>query len=118
MLPISYKSILAVALPMMVSGFIQSIVLITDASFLSRYSTEAFDALGNAGLIYITLYIMLGGMSEGSQIIIARRIGEERFDAIGRIFEERTTLFDLVMQAVSSYFGFLVVAHWLIVYCG
>ena len=38
--------------------------------------------------------------------------------AIGRIFEERTTLFDLVMQAVSSYFGFLVVAHWLIVYCG
>jgi hypothetical protein len=38
--------------------------------------------------------------------------------AIGRIFEERTTLFDLVMQAVSSYFGFLVVAPWLIVYCG
>ena len=64
MLSISYKSILAVALPMMVSGFIQSIVLITDASFLSRYSTEAFDALGNAGLIYITLYIMLAGMSE------------------------------------------------------
>lgn len=38
--------------------------------------------------------------------------------AIGRIFEERTTFFALVMQAVSSYFGFLVVAHGLIVYCG
>lgn len=37
---------------------------------------------------------------------------------MGRIFEERTTFFALVMQAVSSYFGFLVVAHGLIVYCG
>jgi hypothetical protein len=34
---------------------------------------------------------------------------------IGRIFEERTTFFALVMQAVSSDFGFLVVAHGLIV---
>ena len=34
---------------------------------------------------------------------------------IGRIFEYRTTFFALVMQAVSSDSGFLVVAHWLIV---
>jgi len=49
MLDFRYKTLLGVALPMMVSGFIQSIVLITDASFISRYSTEAFDALGNGG---------------------------------------------------------------------
>ena len=36
MLSLNYKSILGVALPMMVSGFIQSIVLISDASFISR----------------------------------------------------------------------------------
>jgi hypothetical protein len=35
---------------------------------------------------------------------------------IGRIFEYRTTFFALVMQAVSSDFGFLVVAHGLILY--
>jgi hypothetical protein len=33
---------------------------------------------------------------------------------IRRIFEYRTTFFALVMQAVSSDFGFLVVAHLLI----
>jgi putative MATE family efflux protein len=86
MLDLRYKTILAVALPMMVSGFIQSIVLLTDASFIARYSTEAFDAVGNGGLLYVTMYMTLLGMGDGAQIIIARRIGEERSDAIGRIF--------------------------------
>ena len=93
---------------MMVSGFIQSIVLITDASFISRYSTDAFDALGNGGLIYITLYMMLVGMSDGSQIIIARRIGENRIDAIGRIFG--TTVFTLLMIGTILF----LVLHFLI----
>ncbi len=70
----------------MVSSFIQSIVLITDAAFLSRYSTLAFDAVGNAGLIYITVYMALAGMGDGAQILIARRIGQENTNAIGRIF--------------------------------
>lgn len=86
MLDLRYKTIIAVALPMMVSGFIQSIVLLTDASFIARYSTEAFDAVGNGGLLYVTMYMTLLGMGDGAQIIIARRIGEERPDAIGRIF--------------------------------
>lgn len=86
MLDLRYKTILGVALPMMVSGFIQSIVLITDSYYVSRVSTDAFDAVGNGGLWFITMYMMLIGMGDGAQIIIARRIGENRSDAIGRIF--------------------------------
>ena len=86
MLELRYKTILGVALPMMVSGFIQSIVLITDAAFISRYSTEAFDAVGNGGLIFVTMYMCLLGLGDGSQIIIARRIGEKRPEEIGRVF--------------------------------
>jgi multidrug resistance protein, MATE family len=108
MLDFRYKTLLGVALPMMVSGFIQSIVLITDASFISRYSTDAFDALGNGGLIYITMYMMVVGMSDGSQIIIARRIGENRIDAIGRIFG--TTVFTLLMIGTMLF----LVLHFLI----
>jgi Na+-driven multidrug efflux pump len=70
---------------MMVSGFIQSIVLITDSAFISRYSIEGFDAVGNAGLAYITFYMMMLGMSDGAQILMARRIGESRSDQLGRI---------------------------------
>jgi putative MATE family efflux protein len=70
---------------MMVSGFIQSIVLITDSAYISRYSIEGFDAVGNAGLAYITFYMMMLGMSDGAQILMARRIGESRSDQLGRI---------------------------------
>lgn len=86
MLDFRYKTILSVAVPLMISSFIQSIVLITDSSFISRYSTEAFDAVGNGGLLYITMYMALAGMGDGAQILIARRIGQENTDAIGRIF--------------------------------
>lgn len=85
-LDLRYKTILSVAVPLMVSSFIQSIVLITDSSFISRYSTEAFDAVGNGGLIYITLFMALAGMGDGAQILIARRIGENNTSSIGRIF--------------------------------
>ena len=78
MLEISYKSILKVALPLMFSSFIQSIVLNTDAAFLSRHSMLAFDASGNAGLIYVTIFFALTGMADGIQILIARRIGQDR----------------------------------------
>jgi MATE family multidrug resistance protein len=86
MLDLRYKTILGVALPMMVSGFIQSIVMITDSAFISRFSTEAFVAVGNSGLLYVTMFMCLIGMADGTQIIIARRIGEERPEAIGRVF--------------------------------
>ena len=86
MLDFTYKSILKVALPLMFSSFIQSIVLITDAAFLSRHSTLAFDASGNAGLIYVTIYFALTGMADGIQILIARRIGQKKQSEIKRIF--------------------------------
>jgi putative MATE family efflux protein len=96
MLDLKYKTILAVALPLMVSSFIQSIVLLTDVSFLSRYSTLAFDASGNAGLIYLTAIVALAGLSDGAQILIARRIGQGRQDAVGRIFGASFTLLSLI----------------------
>lgn len=86
MLDLRYRTILSVALPLMVSSFIQSVVMITDTAFLSRYSTLSFDAAGNGGLLYVTAFMALAGMGDGSQILIARRIGQKNIDAIGRIF--------------------------------
>lgn len=97
-LDLKYKTILSVAVPLMVSSFIQSVVLLTDSAFLSRFSTLAFDASGNAGLLYVTVFVSLMGMSDGVQILIARRIGENRKEAIGRIFGTSVfTLFCLVV---------------------
>lgn len=86
MLSLSYRTILSVAIPLMGSSFIQSIVLLTDSSFLSRYDTLAFDAAGNGGLIYITMFMTLVGLNEGTQIMMARRVGEKRLSELSEIF--------------------------------
>lgn len=102
----SYKQLLKVAVPMMISGFIQSIVMITDSAFISRYSTDAFDAVGNGGLLYITMYMCLTGMGDGAQIIIARRFGSNQASRIGRIFGTSaiTNLILAILLFVLLYF--------------
>lgn len=107
MLDLRYQTILKVALPMMVSGFIQSIVLITDASFISRYSTEAFDAVGNGGLLYITVFMTIMGLGDGAQIIMARRIGEKNDAAISAIFGT-TLLTNFVLASLLFLFLYFV----------
>lgn len=108
MLDLSYRSILRMAIPLMASTFIQSVVLITDSFFLSRYDIIAFDAAGNGGLVYITLIMLLVGMSDGSQILMARRIGEGKQNFLARIFG--TTLlnnFAITIILFSSIFLFI-----------
>lgn len=103
MLSLSYRTILSVALPLMGSSFIQSIVLLTDSSFLSRYSTHAFDAAGNAGLIYITVFMAVIGFSDGAQILFARRIGQQRTDTLGRIFGTSILTIFLVVVLLFTF---------------
>lgn len=103
MLDLRYRTIFLVALPLMGASFIQSLVLITDAAFLSRHSTLAFDASGNAGLIYITLFVALQGIGDGSQIIQARRIGAKRISELSTILG--TTVWTNLFLALILFFG-------------
>lgn len=97
MLDTRYSSILRVALPLMLSGFIQSILAMTDASFLSRYSTLAYDASGSASMWYVTLHMAFVGMADGAQILMARKIGEKDLTGVARVFQ-------------SAFFNFLLIA--------
>ena len=108
MLDYKYKTILRVALPLMVSSFIQSIVMISDGAFLSRYDTLAFDACGNASLIYVTLFMAINGLSDGVQILIARRIGQDKQHAIGRIFGTSIFTIGLVSLLLFLFLYFIV----------
>ncbi|MBW7867701.1 MAG: MATE family efflux transporter [Brumimicrobium sp.] len=101
-LPITYGHILKVALPLMFGTFVQSIVMITDSSFLSRYSTLSFDAAGNAGLVYVTAYMGLTGLSDAVQIILARRIGEKRKSELNEILQ--SSFFVLASFALLFFF--------------
>lgn len=103
MLDIRYSSILRVALPMMLSGFIQSIISITDAAFLGHYSTLAYDASGSAGLWYITLYMVFIGLSDGAQIVMAQRIGENKPEGVAGAFQSNFVLLLLAAVLVTVF---------------
>lgn len=92
MLKTNYTAILKVAIPLMAGTFVQSLVMITDAAILSRYSTLSFDASGNAGLIYVSLFMGLTGLGDAGQIIIARRIGQKNNSSINGILQSSFAL--------------------------
>ncbi len=115
MLDIRYKTIISVALPLMASSFIQSIVLITDSAFISRYDTLAFDAVGNGGLLYITMYVTLLGLGDGAQILIARRIGQNKLKSISKIFS--TSIFVLSLVAILLFILlYFIMPEWIMSY--
>lgn len=110
-----YKSILKVAAPLMLGTFIQSLVMITDASFLSRFSTISFDASGNAGLIYVTLFMGMNGLGDAAQIIQARRIGKQESNLIHQFFQSSIFL-NLTIGVVFLLLVLLVIPNMLLSY--
>ncbi|MEX1191427.1 MAG: MATE family efflux transporter [Brumimicrobium sp.] len=95
----TYPALMRMALPLMVGTFIQSIVMITDAAFLSRFSTLSFDASGNAGLIYVTLFMGLTGFGDAAQIVMARRAGEGKNNQVNGLMQS-SLLINLLFGAL------------------
>lgn len=84
---ISYKNILGIALPIIISGVAQNVINVTDTMLLGRLDKVALGAGGNAGIFYFILVITGMGFTTGAQIIMGRRNGEKNFSQIGKVFD-------------------------------
>ena len=80
------RSIFNMALPVMLGSFIQFIIMFTDTAFLGHVGILALNTAGNASLVYLTLFITVQGLSEGLQILFARRLGSQQNEAIRELF--------------------------------
>ena len=58
----------------------------TDTAFLGRVGEVELGASAIAGVYYLAIFMMAFGFSIGAQILIARRNGEQQYQAIGPIF--------------------------------
>lgn len=84
---VTYKEIWKIAYPIILGSIVQNIISVTDTAFLGRVGEIELGAAAIGGVFYITL-IMLGfGFSIGTQIIVARRYGENRQNEIGKTIE-------------------------------
>ncbi len=100
------KKIFQVTYPIFLTLIAQNIINVTDTAFLGRVSEVALGASAIGGVFYIAIYFVGFGFSQGAQIMIARRNGEQNYAAIGPIFNN-ALLFNFLLAvlifAVSFY---------------
>ncbi|MCB2221614.1 MAG: MATE family efflux transporter [Bacteroidetes bacterium] len=98
---VKYLDIWKIAYPIILGSIAQNLLNITDTAFLGRVGEIELGA-GAIGGVYYFAIIMLGwGFGIGTQIIVARRNGEEDFPAIGRTIHHG--LYFLVPLAILTF---------------
>lgn len=86
----SRKDIWGIALPILVSLFVQNLINITDTAFMGRVGQVELGASALAGVLYLAFYMITFGFSTGAQILMARRNGEAKYRALGPIMIQGT----------------------------
>ena len=82
---IRYIDIFKLSMPIMIGSAVQNIITLTDAFFLGRVGQTEFAAIGLVGIFYLMITTIGYNFSKAGQIMIARRVGEGDFRAIGKI---------------------------------
>ncbi len=98
---ITYKSILLVALPIILESLAQNVLNITDTAFMGRVGETSLGAAAIGSVFYFAFIMIAFGLGIGSQIIIARRVGENKSKAVGKVFVQ--TQYILVLIALSIF---------------
>ena len=96
---ISYSRIWSIAYPIIIGSVAQNVINVTDTAFLGRLGEVALGGGAIGGLFYLAVIMFGWGFGVGTQIVIARRNGEQAYRSIGRTVEH-TLLFLLSLALV------------------
>lgn len=95
-LDLSYREIWRISAPIMLGSAAQNVIALSDAVLLYHLGEIEFAAIGFVGVFYITIAAIGYSFSRGGQIMIARRMGEGRQEAVGHTFHTML-LFELCL---------------------
>ncbi len=107
----SYRDIWKVSLPIIIGSAAQNVVAMTDSVFLYYRSEDDFAAIGFVATFYIIVAAIGFGFSRGGQILIARLVGQERKESVGRTFYSMV-YFEIIL-ALLLFFFMTYGAYWL-----
>lgn len=105
---LSTKNIFRITYPVFLTLVVQNIINVTDTAFLGRVSEVALGASAIGGVYYLAIFMVGFGFSQGAQIIIGRRNGEQKLSQIGPIFRNGMffiLLLSLLFFALSAFFN-------------
>ena len=80
------KQIWLIAYPILISLIMEQMIGMTDTAFLGRVGEVELGASAIAGVFYMVIFMVAFGFSIGTQILIARRNGEQQYHEIGPLF--------------------------------
>lgn len=87
----------------MLGSAAQNVIALSDAVLLYHKGETEFAAIGFVGVFYLTIAAIGYGFSRGGQIMIARRMGEGRPEAVGYTFHAML-LFELALACIMWAF--------------
>ncbi|RZT96519.1 putative MATE family efflux protein [Ancylomarina subtilis] len=101
---IDSKSIWTIAYPIILGSVAQNIISVTDTAFLGHLSETALGAAAIATIFYFAIVMLVWGFGLGTQIVIARRVGEQNYTLVGKTFIHA---FYFLMFSGVLLFGFM-----------
>ncbi len=101
------KQIWNVSSPIFLSLLAQTIIGVTDTAFLGRVGEVELGASTMGSLFYICVFTIAFGFSTGSQIIIARRNGEQRYKDVGPVMIQGSFFLLIIAVFVFSFSKFM-----------
>ncbi|MGB0166253.1 MAG: MATE family efflux transporter, partial [Luteibaculum sp.] len=105
-LELNFKSVMRVASPIMLGGFVQFVLTFVDTAFLGHIGELELNAAGNAGLIYITMFLVAQGLGDALQILTSRRLGENRSQDLKNLFWNAVLLLLIISLLCFLLVGF------------
>ena len=83
---VNYKNIWNMSYPILLCLIMQQLIGITDIIFLGRLGEVELGASALGSTYFFTVFMVAFGFSNGAQIIMARRNGEQNYEEIGKVF--------------------------------
>lgn len=108
----SHRKIWNIAYPIILGSIAQNLIAVTDTAFLGRVGEVALGAAAIAGIFYFSVVMLGWGFGMGTQIVMARRVGEKKHALIGKTFDH--ALYFLLLLAVLLLLFIQLHAHFLL----
>ena len=115
-LSITKKEIWQITYPIIFGNLAQTLIVLVNTVFLGHLGKVELGAAMMAGLYYLVFTTVAQGFAVGVQILVARRLGENRLKGIGEVFEHGLyfavplgiLLFLMLAFTTQGFFGLII----------
>jgi len=105
----TYKEILSISLPLVIGNMAWTSNGVFDTIFVGNLGKVELDAIGFASIFYSVLFMMGFSFTRGTQMLIARRMGEMNKHEVGNILD--TTIISMVSFAILFFILIKAFSH-------